>query len=176
MKQTTLKNSIKLIKYHVNGITIVETVIWTFNDTRSVIEHWPLLKKFDIGPKHKVMTRSWSWSTLNPVYRYYSYTLRDSLGNYVDVLDIQNQYNTQHPKYFKYNRFSGKKCSAGRHYYRRVRNLNERKQTEEWKVDHRAPKPRARRNLRNLPDTWDDYRVASREDRNWKNFRKTQWK
>ncbi|WP_157058441.1 hypothetical protein [Azoarcus sp. CIB] len=35
---------------------------------------------------------------------------------------------------------------------------------------------RAERNARNLPNNWDDFRVASREDRSWKRHRRTRWK
>jgi hypothetical protein len=35
---------------------------------------------------------------------------------------------------------------------------------------------RGKRSKRHLPDCWSDLRVSSREDRSWKNFRKTQYK
>lgn len=35
---------------------------------------------------------------------------------------------------------------------------------------------RAKRNPRNLPDAWDDIRKTDASNRNWKRYRKTQWK
>lgn len=57
-------------------------------------------------------------------------------------------------------------------YYRRPRTLNERRMGE---VVDDEPAPRAGR-ASIIPSDWDDRRVAAREVRNWKNFRRTQWK
>jgi hypothetical protein len=35
---------------------------------------------------------------------------------------------------------------------------------------------RGKRSKKYLPDSYDDLRISSREDRSWKNFRKTQYK
>lgn len=59
---------------------------------------------------------------------------------------------------------------------RRVRTTNERRQIDAWKDEEDAPKVRAARNYRNLPNSWDDYMAHS--DRSWKtqSKRKNQWK
>jgi hypothetical protein len=36
--------------------------------------------------------------------------------------------------------------------------------------------PRGKRTAVNLPDAWDDKRVAARDDRSWKRFRKLKWR
>ena len=36
--------------------------------------------------------------------------------------------------------------------------------------------PRAKRNLRNLADAFDDFPIAARVNHNWKQYRKQQWK
>lgn len=169
MKQTHLKNPITLIKYDFEENHITEKVIWTFNDIQSVVEHFPILKLFSIGPKYKIQGK-YSWGKLDYTYRYFSHTLRDSFGDYVDINNIKHQC----PKSY-HNIFSGRKRSSG-HYYRRFRTLNERKQSEFWKGEEFTPKPRARRNFKNLPDSWDDCPISSWKDRNWKKFRKHQWK
>lgn len=63
----------------------------------------------------------------------------------------------------------------GGHYYRRIRNANERRQAF-WIAEEGEVAPRPARNFKNLPDNWDDYRVSARESRSWKRFRKTQYK
>ena len=67
------------------------------------------------------------------------------------------------------------KRSAGQHTYRRIRHANARRQAVEVAEEGEIA-PRARRNLKNLPNNWDDYLVAAREIRSWKRFRKHQWK
>lgn len=63
--------------------------------------------------------------------------------------------------------------SAGRHNYRRIRHMNERR----WAIPiEDEPAPRGKRNHNNLPNPWDDYHIAAREDRCWKRNRRTQWK
>lgn len=63
----------------------------------------------------------------------------------------------------------------GGHYYRRIRNANERRQAF-WVAEDGEVAPRPARSFKNLPDNWDDYRVSAHESRNWKRFRKTQYK
>lgn len=62
------------------------------------------------------------------------------------------------------------------HYCRRVRHMNERRQAAAVLAEYGEIPPRGRRNTANLPNPYDDYLVASREDRSWKKFRKTRWK
>lgn len=64
---------------------------------------------------------------------------------------------------------------SGGHYFRRIRTTQERR----WATpvaEEGEPAPRPERNLRNLPNSWDDYGIAARADRNWKRFRRQQWK
>jgi hypothetical protein len=68
-----------------------------------------------------------------------------------------------------------RKIRGGRHSYRRVRHMNARRGAETFAEDGEVA-PRAARNVHGLPQPYDDYRVAARENRNWKRHRKTQWK
>jgi hypothetical protein len=63
----------------------------------------------------------------------------------------------------------------GGHYFRRPQTLNERRQAVAITDDGEVP-PRARRNQRNLVNANDDLRIGARDIRNWKHYRRTQWK
>lgn len=60
------------------------------------------------------------------------------------------------------------------HYYRRIQTLHARSQSQ--CLDEFDIAPRARRNATNIPNNYDDIRIAAREIRNWKKYRKTRWK
>lgn len=58
------------------------------------------------------------------------------------------------------------------HYYRRMKTTQERRWSYSAVVD--GVPWRARRNARNLPNPWDDIVIGRLK--NWKKYRKTQWK
>lgn len=60
--------------------------------------------------------------------------------------------------------------------FRRLSHMAQRRQAALVLKEEGEVAPRAARNARNLPNPWDDYNVAARENRNWKQFRKHQWK
>ena len=65
-------------------------------------------------------------------------------------------------------------------YYKTPSHLNEKKHTAGHNADDAVKyynvKIRCKRNLRNLPNPWDDYpRSDIRDRKNWKSQRKTQW-
>ncbi|WP_160331264.1 hypothetical protein [Burkholderia cenocepacia] len=69
-----------------------------------------------------------------------------------------------------------RKHRGGGHYFRRMRHMNERRQAALVVEEEGEVAPRAARNLHGLPNPWDDYPCHSRDNRNWKRFRKTRWK
>lgn len=69
--------------------------------------------------------------------------------------------------------YTGKR--RGGHYYRRVTSKRTLQQSLALTEEGEIP-PRAKRNLSNLPDSWDEYCISSRRNHNWKQFRKTQYK
>jgi hypothetical protein len=92
-----------------------------------------------------------------------SHIFLDELGLIIPVWRVQEAYRLLPNRYLPARRFYGWKRSTG-HYYRHP------KTTQEL----REGPTRARRN--GLPSSWDDLRIMARENRNWKQFRKTQWK
>lgn len=61
-------------------------------------------------------------------------------------------------------------------YFRSLRHMNERRAAALVVTEDGEVAPRPNRGVSLLPNPWDDYTIAARRDRNWKRFRKTQWK
>lgn len=117
------------------------------------------------------------------VYQERRYVMRNDAGEPVTRADFQTPYSSQYSRYWahRYAHWNGEgpvpgvhKHNAGRHYYRRPANIRARKLSLCLDPDDVAP--RAKQSLKNLPDTWDDYGVASRKDKSWKRYRKTQYR
>lgn len=68
-----------------------------------------------------------------------------------------------------------RKRKAGWHAFRSVSHFNELKSAQVIKEEGEVL-PRASRNVANLPNSWDDYSISSYKVKNWKRYRKTQWK
>lgn len=81
---------------------------------------------------------------------------------------IRNPSGTGYYRYF----YGGVKHH--RSYYREVATFNERKHAVV--VDEFEPKIRCKRNATNLPNSWDDILHEDVRNRNWKRYRKHQWK
>ena len=118
-----------------------------------------------------------------PVYKHHAYIMRDDAGCPVTAAHFSKLLPRRRYNHYTwlYGSWNGEGAvprtgkSRGGHYYRRPGTTAERRASfviaEEGEVA-----PRAARNAANLVNAWDDYRVSCREDRNWKRFRKTQWK
>lgn len=71
----------------------------------------------------------------------------------------------------------GVRCyRGGGHYYRRPQTMMERRLAGLVLEEEGEVAPRGARKANHLPNAYDDYRIAAREDRNWKRYRRTQWK
>ena len=71
--------------------------------------------------------------------------------------------------YYRYDPVPGVHKYPKGHYYRRIRTTQERR----WSCfDHEYF--RMKRNHKNIPNSWDD--IQRHFQRNWKKFRKTQYK
>lgn len=127
---------------------------------------------------------SWEMVTGNvrvhPVYTYADFIMRDDAGSPLVIGDLA-PVRRRRPYYrqamMTWNGggpvpYTGRR--RGGHYFRHVKTTNERRAAQ--LVDDTDVAPRGRRNANNLANSWDDYYVTSREDRNWKRFRKTQFK
>lgn len=61
-------------------------------------------------------------------------------------------------------------------YFRRPHTTQERRLSVAWISEEGEPAPRGSRSFCNLPNSWDDYTRSDYYNRNWKKFRKTQYK
>lgn len=69
-----------------------------------------------------------------------------------------------------------KRCTHWGTYYRRIRTFQERKWANAWDDEDFEIKVRKPRNASNLPNSWNDIVRTDFENRNWKRYRKHQWK
>ena len=119
------------------------------------------------------------------VYVERDYIMRDDFGTPLTIADFavfqeRNRYRGWRYRWLSTWNGEGpvpgvSKCRGGHHYYRRIHHMNARRQCFPVREEGEVP-PRAARNQHHLPNNWDDYRVANREDRNWKRYRRTQWR
>lgn len=170
MYETVVKNPIHLV--HCD-----DGIVHTFKDYNEVVRYWPWIKSLGgfVGIAHKVTYSpedGFAWPA-----RYYTYALRDSYGNSVDPHDVACDYRARYVRgrWRQPNRLPGRKYSNG-HWFRRPRTTQEKRWAHAWEDEEFAPKVRGRRSLCNLPDAWDDFRRSDLESRNWKRYRKYQWK
>lgn len=64
---------------------------------------------------------------------------------------------------------------TGSHYFRNIRHVNAKRGAQHLATEGEIS-PRAKRTMNTLPDAWDDLPVAARRCRNWKRYRKNQYR
>lgn len=173
MHKTTIHNPIRLV--HRDG-----DVVHTFNNFNSLIANWPLIRKADIGKQWKKEVKDWWRSAYAelPLPRH-EYALIDSFGDFVDPDTVRKEYDKRHPprhRWWERRQPGSKRSWRFGGFYRRPKTTQERRWNEAWDDEDDAPSPRARRNNRNLPDSWDDALRNTYRLRSWKHYRRHQWK
>lgn len=161
-------------------------IVRTFKSFNDVVRHWVELRKLDIGAQFKIV-----YDLNNVVARiryehareryfpvgHHEFVLRDSFGDILDPEDIKKAYRKDKP--YRYPRWAnhhpGSKPSMG-WWIRRPKTIQEARWVNAWDDEEFAPRVRARRNAKNLPNAWDDEHRSDLAIRNWKQFRRTQWK
>lgn len=147
----------------------------------------------NVGPHFRVFdyvsrrfdTQKEGW-VYEPVYDEHAFIMRDDAGAVVTLVDFQPLVARRRRKSrwsFALDTWNGEgpvpgvhKPSAGRHYFRRPQSANERRQAGLVLVEEGEVAPRPARSANSLPDAYDDYGIAAREDRSWKRNRNTRWK
>ena len=116
-----------------------------------------------------------------PIYKYSYAIMRSSLGDVITADDFAPLRLKKRPWYLRRFEFwngegavprTGKR-GRGR-WHRRLATSNARRAAQV--VELCEPPPRPARKASNIPNSWDDYSIAAREDRSWKRHRRTQWK
>ena len=137
-----------------------------------------------------VKSRNFDFRLDTPFYYYYAYILQNNFGDVVTVDELmnarsgrRNYYDRWRPRRFEFEFRNGPVPYIGRRRrgsgYRHMETTQEICEAEALRFDEDAQyysiKSRAKRNRSNLPNSWDDCWRPSRQ-KNWKNYRKTQWK
>jgi hypothetical protein len=118
-----------------------------------------------------------------PVYVEHDYVMRDDSGNPLTAESFaflraksSGSYTVRGFRYWNGVGpvpFTGKQTGA--HYFRNIRYVNAKRVAQYFPEDGELA-PRAARNARGEPDSWDDKPIAARSCRNWKRYRKIQWR
>ena len=147
----------------------------------------------NVGPHFRVFRGAYSqfdqererW-VRTPQYDDYSFVMRDDHGEPVTAESFavlrpqrswQSRWSARYSWWHGEGPVPGTRCHrGGRHYYRHPRTMNERRLAALVLEEEGEVAPRPQRSANSLPCAWDDFRVAARDDRNWKRFRRTQWR
>lgn len=115
------------------------------------------------------------------VYKRASYVMRDDMGQPLTREDFARFYPYYQSCWGIYPYYCGygpvpnvRKSRGGGGYFRRMKTMAARRQAQHVSDDE--PRVRAARSANVLPNSWDDYRNSSRDNDNWKRYRKTQYK
>jgi len=121
-----------------------------------------------------------------PVYTEHDFVMRDDFGTPI-TQDVFWPYQERSRRWYRWRSewdtwngegpVPGISCHRGSwRCWRRPKAQSERRAAACVLVEEGEVAPRPSRRQNNLPDSWDDYNVAAREDRSWKRYRKTRWK
>lgn len=183
-----------VVKHYESPITVfsVEGDSWHYKSKKALLKEVGYRWIMNNVGKHFSEFSGWTpictasgWVCGEPTYRHFKYIIRDGEGSCITHGDFAELVAAKRRKVYwlrmKWEKWNGEGPvpgigrPRGGHHFRRLKTINERR----WSipmVEEGEPAPRARRNHTNLPTTWDDFQISSREDRNWKRYRKTQWK
>jgi len=175
-------NPIRLI-HHEQGVTHV------FDDITDLVRNWPWVSRLDFSPTasyKKVWCNRDDWehhyflaaNRGQPLSHRHEYMLCDSLGDAIDRKWVATLYQKTHQ--YRGHCYPNP-CHPGAKrrnysYYRHPQTTQERRWADAWDDEEFAPKCRATRNARTLPNCWDDFVRSNHRNRTWKHYRKHQWK
>lgn len=184
------------IPAHETSVTLFSSDggVWVYRTMKAALnalgQHW--IAK-NVGPHFRVFrhvsryfdTERECW-VRTPEYDDYHFIMRDDFGAVVtaasfDALIERKRWRSWWER--RYGAWNGEgpvpgtRCHrGGGHCYRRPKTMNERRQAALILEEEGEVAPRPTRDANNLPNSWDDYWVSARDDRNWKRYRKHQWK
>jgi hypothetical protein len=160
-----------------------EQVIGYFQDIRTIYNHFG-----DVYGKYGLESRfSHNQFEVINTGRYWLCWRQEELAT-EHAMVITNQQGIRYSKEFVagiFNKFRKKPIyrrywtGSNRHYrccYRGIRTTQERTLSLGVLKEEGEPVWRTSRNMHNLPNRWDDIHHLDVCNRNWKRFRKTQWK
>lgn len=168
--------------------------VWAYPSLKAALkalgERWiannvgPHFRVFDFDARYFDFERM-VW-VAKPVYVERAFIMRDDAGGVVTAATFaplveRRRWNSRWTRMWDCwngeGPVPGVRCyRGGGHYYRRPQTMMERRLAGLVLEEEGEVAPRGARKANHLPNAYDDYRIAAREDRNWKRYRRTQWK
>jgi len=175
----------KITLHHIDGF------IWSYKDLKDAYEK--LGKSFiyrKIGFQFNYYVPEWKPSVYRVVAGYKhihaDFILRDDAGKELtsdDFLEFSNYQYDYKKRYIVRGTgpVPGIKKRKHSKFYRKPRTIQERRKNSISEIFEYEDlviniKIRARRNAKNLPNSWDDIYRANYKNNSWKKYRKQQWK
>lgn len=164
-----------------------EVVIGDFNNFKKIYDHfgkiygkWSLENKFSSDPfkfyvKPKNYFSNWGISAFDSPE--YCFIIRNHKGLKYSQEFIIGEFRKfrKDEKIIRWNYYYG----SNKHHrscFRHPKTIQERIASVSILIEEDEPTWRSSRNFRNLPSSYDDIPHLDANNRNWKRFRKTQWK
>jgi len=109
-----------------------------------------------------------------PMFQFVAYNHKGKVLDPTHLIGISRKYNKQYLRWKNWHYISSWGFKHGHGGWRKQRTFHESKWNHAWDDEEFCPPVRAKRDGL-LPDPWDDEFYIHTE-KNWKNFRKHQWK
>lgn len=182
------------VKKYVPKIRLISRAgsIWEYNsmsEINYIINLRRLWEEIGNSFKDSILSFRWIKGKITEIPTWPNFIIRTELGDIVTVDDLK-KYSPTKRYYYKYRYFPFKFrkgpvpnihcCRGGFHYYRHIKTTQEHRANrailtdEEFKL-YRV-KVRAKRAKNFLPNTWDDILYSDITIKNWKKYRRTQYK
>lgn len=168
-----------------------ETVIGRFNTMRELYNHfcgfykhnYNLASRFSFNPRERWSTERWMkeyetghYKFIAPVFCMYIEN-EDGVRYSTELIKgLFNKFRRQDNKHLYTDFFRGYKRHSRGHCHKRLRTTQEHRMAANVLVEEGEPKWRGKRTNHNLPTAWDDLPLTDWNNRNWKRYRKQQWK
>jgi len=178
MKETKPYQNRIHIFHHTDG------KLWTFENIQEACRYITSIRAIgEVGSQFTTFSYHQEFADEHygiQIYRHSEVIIRDDYGEIVHLQDLIDEWNKRFKSKYRWKgprRLSGSKYSSYR-WFRALRTTNERRQAvENWDAydDYGiVVKPRGKRNVNSLPNSWDDY--CRSQNHSWKKHRKTQWR
>lgn len=138
---------------------------------------------YSVGAQFQVPVHAEPGDAAAAHFRVYDFVLRDAQGRVLTISDFPKPNGSSLRTWYYRNIFWNGKGPVpytgkrGRHaHYRAMRTTQERRLSQEHLLDPLAPRVRPKRNMVNLPDSWEDVARSDLKEQNWKRQRKTQYR
>lgn len=156
-------------------------VVGDFVSFEEIYEHFKHIRPYGYGNIGSMFSHNPDEAYRKDTYwgmgvHVYCYVVENHKGLRYSREFILNEFKKGLKKSIHYNYFYGGKRHPRGYYHRHPHTLQEIKASAHVLVEDGEPIWRASRNHHNLPDSYDDINHYDDYNRNWKRYRKQQWK